>query len=120
MFVTSAVGPNMPIAKILVPLLGAELDISVLAAALAAARPFSAHVMALLVVPDPCQSLPIAAPLPGQVVHNIIQAAGLVQNRLQHATELLMALRHFLTDHPETDLKGNVGRGPAKLLPVTA
>ena len=27
--------------------------------------------------------------------------AALIDNRLEHATELLMALRHFLSDHPD-------------------
>jgi hypothetical protein len=30
--------------------------------------------------------------------------AALADNRLEHATELLMALRHFMTEHPDATL----------------
>jgi len=48
----------MSIAKIIVPLTGANRDAAALAAAFAAAKPFNAHVVALIVHPDPRFSVP--------------------------------------------------------------
>lgn len=65
----------MSIAKIIAPVTGAERDAAVLATAFAAAKPFNAHVVALLVRPDPRLSVPaMGAPLSPQIVQNIITA----------------------------------------------
>lgn len=65
----------MSIAKIIAPLTGANRDSAVLATAFAAAGPFNAHVVALLVRPDPRLSVPaMGAPLSPQIVQNIIDA----------------------------------------------
>lgn len=66
----------MSIAKIIAPLTGAPRDAAVLATAFAAARPFNAHVAAILVHPDPRLSIPtMGAPLSPQILQNIINAA---------------------------------------------
>lgn len=66
----------MSIAKIIVPITGADRDAAALASAFAAARPFNAHVAALMVQPDPRLSVPFTgAPLPPQVAENLINAA---------------------------------------------
>jgi nucleotide-binding universal stress UspA family protein len=65
----------MGIAKIIAPLTGARRDSAVLATAFAAARPFNAHVVALLVRPDPRLSMPtMGAPLSPQVLESMINA----------------------------------------------
>lgn len=66
----------MSIAKIIVPVTGADRDAAALAAGFAAARPYNAHVMALLVHPDPRFAIPaMGAPLSPQVVQNLVDAA---------------------------------------------
>jgi nucleotide-binding universal stress UspA family protein len=63
------------IAKIIAPLTGAKRDSAVLATAFAAAKPFNAHVVALLVRPDPRLSVPaMGAPLSPQIMQNMINA----------------------------------------------
>lgn len=66
----------MSIAKIIAPLTGAERDSAVLATAFVAAGPFDAHVVALLVRPDPRRSVPAmgSSPLTPEIVQNIINA----------------------------------------------
>jgi len=49
----------VPIAKILVPLVGTPRDIDALGCAFAAAKLFSAHVEALFVHPDPVEAMPL-------------------------------------------------------------
>jgi nucleotide-binding universal stress UspA family protein len=65
----------MSIAKIIVPLTGAKRDSVALATAFAAAKPSNAHVVGLLVLPDPRLSVPaMGAPLSPQIVQNILNA----------------------------------------------
>jgi len=66
----------MSIAKIIVPVTGAKGDAAALASAFVAAKPFNAHVRALLVHPDPRFSIPFTgAPLSPEVVQNLVNAA---------------------------------------------
>ncbi len=66
----------MSIAKIIAPLTGAPRDQAVVAAALATARLFNAHVSALFVHPDPRLSIPyMGVPLSPAVVQEVIEAA---------------------------------------------
>jgi nucleotide-binding universal stress UspA family protein len=66
----------MSIAKIIAPLTGGTRDVAVLATAFAAARPFNAHVSALLVHSDPRLAVPMmGAPLRPEIMQNIINAA---------------------------------------------
>ena len=66
----------MTIAKIIAPMTGAKRDTAVLATAFAAAKPFNAHVVALLVHPDPRLTVPaMGAPIAPQIVQNIVDAA---------------------------------------------
>jgi nucleotide-binding universal stress UspA family protein len=65
----------MSIAKIIAPLTGAKRDSAVLVTAFAAAKLFNAHVLALLVRPDPRLSVPaMGAPLSPQTMQNMINA----------------------------------------------
>lgn len=66
----------MTIAKIIVPVTGADRDHAVLAAAFAAAKPFNAHVVALLVHADPRMVVPFtSAPLRPDIMQNMIDTA---------------------------------------------
>lgn len=66
----------MSVAKIIVPVTGAERDSAALGAAFAAAKPFNAHVLAVIVHPDPRFSIPfMGAPLSPQVMQNLVDAA---------------------------------------------
>lgn len=66
----------MSIAKVIVPVTGVDRDAGALAAAFAAARPFNAHVAALLVHPDPRMVVPFtSAPLRPDIVQNMIDTA---------------------------------------------
>jgi nucleotide-binding universal stress UspA family protein len=65
----------MGIAKILAPVTGAPRDASVLAAAIAAARPFNAHVMAYFVHPDLTEALAFFTDgVSGIVVDELVKA----------------------------------------------
>jgi len=66
----------MSIAKILAPVTGVPRDATVLKAAIAAARPFNAHVVALFVRPDSRLSVPYmgGAPMSPTVVQDIVDA----------------------------------------------
>lgn len=64
----------MSIAKILVPVSGAQTDAIAIGTALAAARPFAAHVQALFVPPDPRLSIPYAGPMSPAVMDSIVTA----------------------------------------------
>jgi nucleotide-binding universal stress UspA family protein len=65
----------MSIAKIVAPLTGAKRDSVVLATAFAAAKPFNAHVSALLARSDPRLSTPtMGAPLSPQIIQAMIDA----------------------------------------------
>jgi hypothetical protein len=44
----------------------------------------------------------------------------LTQNRLQHATELLMALRHFMTEHPGAGLNCDVDQAAEAIVGYAA
>jgi nucleotide-binding universal stress UspA family protein len=62
--------------KILAPLTGGARDASVLASALAAARPFNAHVVALFVRPDPAEAMPFFGEgVSGSMVQEIVDVA---------------------------------------------
>jgi nucleotide-binding universal stress UspA family protein len=62
--------------KILAPLTGGARDVSVLASALAAARPFNAHVVALFVRPDPAEAMPFFGEgVSGSMVQEIVDVA---------------------------------------------
>ncbi len=64
----------MAIAKILVPVVGSSRDASVLAAAIEAARPSNAHVVALFVRPDPTEALPyLSEGVSGGVVEDVVR-----------------------------------------------
>ena len=66
----------MAIAKILAPLTGTHRDEIVLATAFAAAAPFSAHVAAIFVHPDPRLAVPFAGlPVAPEVVQDIVGAS---------------------------------------------
>jgi nucleotide-binding universal stress UspA family protein len=94
----------MCIAKILVPLTGDEQDAAVLAAALATARPFAAHVHALPVVSDPSQSLPtFAAPLPGDAAHRILHAAEEMNAVVKKAAKAMLRKAAAAADVPVLD-----------------
>jgi nucleotide-binding universal stress UspA family protein len=76
----------MSIARIIVPLTGAKRDSAALATAFAAARPFNAHVVALLVRPDPRLSMPaMGTPLSPQVMQNMIDATDEVNQAVAKA-----------------------------------
>jgi nucleotide-binding universal stress UspA family protein len=62
--------------KILAPLTGGARDASVLASALAAARPFNAHVVALFIRPDPAEAMPFFGEgVSGSMVQEIVDVA---------------------------------------------
>jgi len=66
----------MSIGKIIVPVTGTDRDGAALAAAFSVAKPFNAHVVAMIVHPDPRLSIPfMGAPLSPQVVQNLVDAA---------------------------------------------
>jgi nucleotide-binding universal stress UspA family protein len=66
----------MTIAKIIAPMTGGKRDACVLETAIAAARPFNAHVVALLVHPDPRLTVPyMGTPLSPQIVQNLVDVA---------------------------------------------
>ena len=65
----------MPIAKILAPVTGSARDAAVLANAVAAARPFNAHVMAFFVRPDLAEALAFFTDgISGVVVEEVVKA----------------------------------------------
>lgn len=62
-----------PIAKVLVPVCGADRDAVTLATAIEAARPFNAHIEALFVHPDPREAVPqVGVPFSSEVIGEII------------------------------------------------
>ena len=66
----------MPIRKILVPLLGTDVDRTVLNTGLAVAKNFGAQVVGLFVRPDPSEALPyLGDGVSGQVIEDLLQAA---------------------------------------------
>ncbi len=66
----------MSFKKIVVPVTGMRADALALAAAFAAGRPFSGHVQALFVSPDPSQAVPfVGMPVSPEVVQQIIGSA---------------------------------------------
>lgn len=101
----------MSIAKIIAPITGAQRDSAVLATAFAAAEPFKAHVVALMVHPDPRLSVPaMGAPLSPEIMQNIINAAeelNRVTAKTAHATlEKAAAAEGVpIIDRPETNQK---------------
>jgi nucleotide-binding universal stress UspA family protein len=82
----------MCIAKIIVPLLGTKRDREALAAAFAAAKPFHAHVVALLVRPDPRFALPfMGAPISGEVIQELVEAAEKTNHETAKAARVTLA-----------------------------
>ena len=82
----------MAFKKIVVPVTGAEADLSALAGAFAAARPFCAHVQALFVYPDPREAvpfvgMPVAADVVQQIIDNAEELAKTAQDRARANTE---------------------------------
>lgn len=66
----------MTFKKILVPVTGAAGDSFTLASAFAVARPFSAHVQALFVMPDPREAVPfVGMPVSPEIVQQLIDNA---------------------------------------------
>ena len=66
----------MSLARILAPLTGTPRDAVVLATAFAAARPFSAHVAALFIHPDPRLAVPfVGVPVSPEVVQDVVNAS---------------------------------------------
>lgn len=63
----------MSIAKIIAPVTGSKRDTTVLATAMAAAKPFGAHVVALFVHPDPWMAVPYSGvPLSATLTQSLI------------------------------------------------
>jgi len=82
----------MTIAKIIAPITGAKRDSGVLAAAFAAAKPFNAHVVALLVRPDPRLTVPaMGAPLSPEIMQNTINAAEELNEAVANAARATLA-----------------------------
>jgi nucleotide-binding universal stress UspA family protein len=66
----------MSILKIVVPVTGSKRDSVAFRTAIAAARPFNAHVVALFVHPDVRESIPyVGVPLSPQVIQDLVDAA---------------------------------------------
>jgi len=66
----------MSIAKLLVPVTGSKRDETAIRTALAAARPFNAHVQVLFVHADPRETIPyVGAPLSPQLLQELIDGA---------------------------------------------
>jgi nucleotide-binding universal stress UspA family protein len=83
----------MSIARIIVPVTGTERDAAALAAAFAAAKPFNAHVLAMIVHPDPRLSVPfMGAPLAPQVVQSLVDATAEVNVTATKAARASLAV----------------------------
>ena len=64
----------MTIARILVPVAGAECDLTAIAVAIAAARPFASHIVLLSIHEDPALAVPlVGVPLPSDAIESIIE-----------------------------------------------
>jgi nucleotide-binding universal stress UspA family protein len=82
----------MTIARIIAPLMGAERDKRVLKTALAAAKPFNAHVVGLFVRPDPRLTMPYTGvPVSPDVVQEIVNAAEEMNDQAAKAARAFLA-----------------------------
>lgn len=89
----------MSIAKIVAPVTGSKRDSLVLATALAAAKPFNAHVIALFVRPDPWMVVPYSGvPLSPALTQGLIDEAAAIADQASK--------RARLTLHREADKAG--------------
>lgn len=76
----------MSFKKIIIPVTGADQDISGLVTAFAAAGPFSGHVRALFVHPDPREAVPfVGMPVAPEVLQQIIDNAETVSHAAEKA-----------------------------------
>ena len=81
----------MTIAKILVPVTGTPRDSIALATAFSIAKPFSAHIVALFVRPNPWEALVYTAtPYPSSVTQQLIDdAVAFDKESANHASKTL-------------------------------
>jgi len=97
----------MSIAKIIVPVTGAERDAMALAAAFSAAKPFNAHVVALIAHPDPRFAVPfMEAPMSPELMQNLVDAAAKMNVAATQAVratlqEVSQASGVKIVDHPK-------------------
>jgi nucleotide-binding universal stress UspA family protein len=97
----------MAYVKILAPLTGAARDATVLAAAVAAAQPFNAHIVALFVRPDPVEAMPFFGEgVSGVMAQEIVDAAKEAADKASQDARGAIAvvagqLGAALTDKPE-------------------
>lgn len=81
----------MSIAKIVAPVTGSRRDSIVLATALAAARPFNAHVVALFVRPDPWMVVPYSGvPLSASLTQSLIDEASAIADQASKRARLAL------------------------------
>jgi len=81
----------MSIAKIIAPITGSKRDSIVLATALAAAKPFNAHVIALFVRPDPWMVVPYSGvPLSASLTQNLIDEAAAIADQASKRARLTL------------------------------
>jgi nucleotide-binding universal stress UspA family protein len=98
----------MAYVKILAPLTGGAADATVLAGAFAAAAPFSAHVVALFVRPDPAEAMPFFGEgVSGAMAQEIVDTARAASDKAAadvHTTIAAAAknVGAVVTDKPET------------------
>ena len=82
----------MPFVKILVPVSGTGRDRFALATAVAAAKPFNAHVVALFVHPDPREAVPYGElPLSPDIVQDVIDTAADLEKASSKAARATLA-----------------------------
>ena len=84
----------MTIAKILAPITGSKRDANVLATAIAAARPFNAHVSALFVRRDARESVPYAdygLPLSPEIIQELIDDSEFMAKSASRAARTALA-----------------------------
>ena len=113
----------MSFKKIVVPVTGAAEDAVALATGFAAARPFSGHVEALFVRPDPREAAPFGGmPVSAEVVQQIIQnaeelaatqastglanAQGVQDAFSPPADAVILAIHHLLAKRPDLVVSG--------------
>lgn len=81
----------MTIAKIIAPVTGTKRDSIVLATALAAAKPFNAHVIALFVRPDPWMIVPYSGvPLSASLTESLIKEAAEIAEQASKRARLML------------------------------
>jgi nucleotide-binding universal stress UspA family protein len=81
----------MSIAKIIAPVTGSKRDSIVLGTALAAAKPFNAHVIALFVRPDPWMVVPYSGvPLSASLTQGLIDEANAIADQASKRARLTL------------------------------